>query len=180
MRTVVAVGVSLTVLAGSGWADEIYRWTDAAGVHYSNTPTAGGTPTAVAGYDAPAEAAPGDAAKRPPDDGGTFSTDASLRRNALERDARTTERRLRELDAKLATLGRARTANAAGSAATGGVAALAGDVRSDEEKALAEQRAQVAQHGDDVRTEYAKLRDEVTTKLGSTPPWWNDLRTSTR
>jgi hypothetical protein len=186
MRMVVVAGVSLTLLAGSGWADEIYRWTDAGGaVHYSNTPTTAGTPAGVGGYyDTPppsrdAEADAGAEAKPAADDAG-FSTSASLRRNALERDARTTDRKLHDLDARLTSLARARTANVAGNAATGGLGTLAGDVRSDEERALAEQRAQVAQHADDVRGEYAKLRDEVTSKLGTTPAWWNELRTSAR
>ena len=63
MRWLMAVGMSLTVLVGSGWADEIYRWTDAAGaVHFSNTPTTGGAPTGLSNDEAPAAdtaAAPG-------------------------------------------------------------------------------------------------------------------------
>src|SRR4051794_6458596 len=97
MRWLMAVGVSLTVLAGSGWADEIYRWTDGSGaVHFSNTPTSGGTPTGLTGDETAGDtgAAPGaqsgaqvaDAAAADPG----FSTDASLRRTALEREARAT------------------------------------------------------------------------------------------
>src|SRR5512132_1125686 len=97
MRVAMAVGCALTVLAGTGWADEIYRWTDPAGsVHYSNTPTAGGgTHADFGGNDAPgapgvrsgqgngqAGGEGGDLAEAAvPEDSG-FSTDASLRRNA--------------------------------------------------------------------------------------------------
>lgn len=181
MRLATAVGVSLTVLVGSGWADEIYRWTDAGGrVHYSNTPTTGGTPTGLATDETPAETGGEDAAVAPDDDGGVFSTDASLRRNAIEREARSTERRLRDLDDHLASLARARMANAAGSVATGGVVTLAGDVRSEEERVLAEERAQLAERAQNLQGEYGKLRDEVTTRFGTTPAWWVDLRPGRR
>src|SRR5207249_249212 len=60
-----------------------------------------------------------------PGDAQAFSAGVSLRRNALERDLRATEKRLRDLDARLAALVRARKRN--------GVAAGAGtnlDLRS--------------------------------------------------
>ena len=83
---------------------------------------------------------------------------------------------MRELDGRLATLARARTGHAAGSTATGGVGTSAFDVRSDEERALGEEREQVAQQVADLRTSAAKLRDEVSERLGGTPAWWVDPR----
>ena len=169
------------VLLGSGpvWSEEIYHWTDGQGtLHFSNTPStdvpwtrlsdvAPAVPTPAPGRADPEAATAGDA---------TFSSDVSIRRNALERDLRATQKRLRDVDARLATLGRARNQHARGSAATGGVGTLAIDVRSDEERALATERAQLAQHADEARNEGVKLRDEVTARLGAIPPWWNDVR----
>ena len=174
MWRVAVLGLGFLVSAAPGRADEVYQWTDAkGGVHYSNT-SGGGEPTAAvqrdqSGEDAGARGAAGG-------DPATFSTDTSLRRNALERDYRTTDRRLRELDARLATLARARTDHARGSVSTGGVGTLAGDFRSEEEKALATEREQIAKHAQEIRTEYDKLREEVIARLGSTPDWWVDVR----
>src|SRR2546425_3961235 len=167
MRVVGRMALGLVLLAGSARADEIYRSTDSAGrPFFSNGPGASG--------DARRDVAP--AAAPPTEEAETFSTSASLRRQALERDLRTTERRLRDLDAQLATLGRARTRNAGGSEATGGVRAAADDVRSEEEQSLAAERAQVLQHVADVRAAYATLRDEVTARLGANPSWWIEPR----
>ena len=177
MRTV-GLMVGLVALAAPAWADDIYRWTDAAGnVHYSNTPTGKTAATDVEStLDAPvAPAAEAGAAARDPEMDG-YTTGASLRRNALERDLRATEKRLREIDATLATLARARGSHAKGSAATGGVGTNAADFRSEEEKTLATEREQLAQHAVEVRNDAARLRQEVTAKLGETPSWWIDLR----
>ena len=173
MRTL-GLMVGLLALAAPAWADEIERWTDAAGnVHYTNSP---GPRT---GDDSDATAAPAahqDAAADADSDADAYSTSASLRRNALERDLRATEKRIRDIDAKLASLARARGQHAKGSAATGGVGTLAVDVRSEEEKALATEREQLAQHAAEVKNDAATLRKEVTAKLGGTPAWWIDLR----
>jgi len=50
------------------------------------------------------------------------------------------------------------------------------DLRSEEERTLATEREQLAQHADQVRNDAAKLREEVTARFGATPPWWIDLR----
>jgi len=173
MRTV-GLMVGLLALAAPAWADEIERWTDAAGnVHYTNSP---GPRT---GDDSDATAAPAahqGAATDTDSDADTYSTSASLRRNGLERDLRATEKRIRDIDAKLASLARARGQHAKGSAATGGVGTLAVDVRSEEEKALEAEREPLAQHAAEVRNEAARLKQEVTAHLGATPAWWIDLR----
>jgi len=198
MRMIGPWTLALLALATPGWAGDIYRWTDGAGnVHFSNTDAEGDDAAAVAreapvappDEEAPAsldgatddtadDAGRGTAA---PADPGAFSTDASLRRNALERDLRATQQRLHEVDARLAALARARGQHAQGSAATGGVATPTAapegiDLRSEEERTLATEREQLAQHADQVRDEAAKLRQEVTARLGTTPPWWIDLR----
>src|SRR2546428_4946461 len=167
MGVVGRTALGLALCAGSARAGDIYRSTDAAGrTVYSNGP---GTPSAGEAR-APATSSSREGA----DD---FSTSASLRRQALERDLRASDRRLRDLDAQLATLARARMRNAGGSEATGGVRAPVTDVRSDEEKSLAADRNEVAQHVADVRGSYAKLREEVTAHLGGTPSWWIELPT---
>jgi len=160
------MALGLVLLAGSARADEIYRSTDGTGRPvFSNGPRTGDARRDVAPATAPAT-----------EDAETFSTSASLRRQALERDLRTAERRLRDLDTQLAALGRARTRNAGGSEATGGVRAAAAGVRSEEEQSLGAEREQLAQHVADVRAAYAKLREEVTARLGATPSWWIELR----
>src|SRR5881398_2847630 len=103
MRVVGWMALGLVLLAGSASADEIYRSTDAAGRPvFSNGRGGSG--------DARQDVAP--AAAPATEDAENFSTGASLRRQALERDLRTSERRLRDLDTQLAALARARTRNA--------------------------------------------------------------------
>lgn len=173
MRTV-GLMVGLLALAAPAWADEIERWTDAAGnVHYRNVP---GPRTGDAPDAAVAPAVHNDGAADTDSDTDAYSTSASLRRNALERDLRATEKRIRDIDAKLASLARARGQHAKGSAATGGVGTVTVDVRSEEEKALETEREPLAQHAVEVRNEAARLRQEVTARLGATPPWWIDIR----
>src|SRR5438094_284956 len=144
MRTV-GLMLGALALAAPAWSDDIYRWTDEAGnVHYSNTPSAAGNGTTVTSGGVPqqdqpaappadrrAAAASGEEGQAAPAEGDsdTYSTSVSVRRNALERDLRATERRLRDIDARLSALARARTQNAAGSAATGGVGTQAVDLR---------------------------------------------------
>jgi hypothetical protein len=172
----VVMALAVAGLAAPAHADDIYQWTDGDLVHYSNTPSsgepwkkvpdAGGVPDAEATVPGGAPAADAEA--------DSLSAQASLRRNALERDLRATRRRIQELDARLAALGRARGQNAKGSDATGGVGAQALDFRSEEEKALAADREGLAKHVDEVHDEAAKIREELSARLGGVPAWWND------
>ena len=196
MRMIGPWTLALLALSAPGWSSDIYRWPDGAGnVHYSNMDAEGDDAASVA-RDAPVappdeEASLNDATGDTADDaaGGTtapadpsaFSTDASLRRNALERDLRATQQRLHEVDAHLAALARARSQHAQGSAATGGVgtptpAPQGIDLRSEEERSLATEREQVAQHAEQVRNDATRLLQEVTARFGVTPPWWIDIR----
>ena len=169
-----ALGVVVVLLAFAAPArsDEIYRWTDEAGqVHYANGAGATRVPDGPPVGRKRAEAANEADASAPVDDG-TFSAGVSLRRNALERDLRATEKRLHELDARIATLVRARKQNGAP-----GVVGTNLDLRSEEEKTLATEREQVAQHAAEVRSDGVRLREEVTARSGgSTPAWWIDVR----
>ena len=194
MRMIGPWTLAFLALATPGWSGDIYRWTDGAGnVHYSNMSAEGGDAAAVArdapvappeeeasaGLDGATDEAAGETTT--PADPGAFSTNASLRRSALERDLGATQRRLHEVDARLAALARARGQHAQGSAATGGVATPTAapegiDLRSEEERTLATEREQLAQHADEIRNDAAKLREEVTARFGATPPWWIDLR----
>ena len=177
MWTVWGVMLATVALVPPAWSGDIYRWSDSSGnVHYSNIDGVDGGTKIEPAERARADDDDGDAEASTAPDTGAFSAQASLRRNALERDLRATDRRLRELDGRLASLARARGQNAAGSAATGGVGTGALDVRSDEEKTLATEREQLAQHATEVRADAARLRDEVTTRLGTTPAWWIDVR----
>lgn len=200
MRSVVGALIVIAALAGSSAAEEIYRWKDSAGGwHFENVPTpnlttggmqqhegsgsgseataAAETPPADVLYDDdgnPIETAP--ARKRlAPDEVARYSTDVSNRRSQLERELKSTQSQLKSIDGRLATLERARTKNAGGSAATGGVGAPA-NVLSPEEEELVEERDELAQHAVGLRNDAAQLRQEVEARLGSVPPWWTDLR----
>ena len=168
----------MLALALPAWSSDIYRWTDGAGnVHYSNTPNTGHAAKAVGPDGAPAagddDASPGE--DRNPD-ADAYSASASLRRNALERDLRATEKRVHEIDAQLAKLARARGDRADAARTTSGVGTNL-DVRSEEEKALATEKEQLAQHSVQVRSDAAQLRQEVTQHSGgATPDWWVDIR----
>ena len=194
MRSVAGALLMVVALVGSSVADEMYRWKDpAGGLHFENVPEpAERTRRREEGVEAPAadiavgengepvEAAledPASETKKKPtaDETAAFSTEISTQRSRLERDLRGTETRLREIDGRLANLERARTRNARGSEATGGVAAPA-DILSPEEESLVKERDELAQHVVEVRNDAALLRQEVEARLGTVPAWWTDLR----
>jgi len=199
MRMMGTLAVYLVALAAPAWSGDVYyRWRDDAGrLHFSNVPAdaqewvsasvpieetqpEAAQPAAIpAVADASAPAADGEAAIPAPksdEELAAYSASTSLRRNALERDLRATEKRIQEIDGRLKVLATARTRNARGSDATGGVGTSALDLRSEEEKALAAEREQLGQHGADVRNDAAKLKGEVAGQLGGTPVWWTDPR----
>ena len=191
------LAVCLVALAAPAWSADIYRWRDDAGrLHFSNVPAdarewvpasvpieeaqpEAAQPAAipaVADASAPADGEAASPAPKSDEELAAYSASTSLRRNALERDLRATEKRIQEIDGRLEALAAARTRNARGSEATGGVGTSAFDLRSEEEKALAAEREQLGQHGADVRNDAAKLKGEVATQLGGTPVWWTDPR----
>jgi len=193
MRSVAGVLLMVVALAGSSLAEEMYRWKDASGgLHFENVPqpgerrrhedavesATGGVATEESGQYADPSLEEPDAAPRKKmtaDETSAFSTEISAKRSQLERELRGTESRLRQIDGQLANLERARTKNARGSEATGGVAAP-GNIMSPEEEALAEERDELAQHAVEVRNDAAELRQEVAERLGAVPAWWTDLR----
>ncbi|HJQ84897.1 MAG TPA: DUF4124 domain-containing protein [Candidatus Binatia bacterium] len=191
--------VAVLALAVPVLADDVFRWTDAAGrIHYSNSPSGASDATAVisGGFLVPREPEPppppldaGEAASTdgdaddeesakaaPAGDPDTLSAAASLRRNGLERDLRATDKRIADIDRRLGGLARTRGDRAASARVTTGIGTNL-DVRSDEERALGTERDQLAQHAAEVRNEAANLRAEVTKRAGgTTPDWWVDLR----
>jgi hypothetical protein len=171
MRIAVVAGILLACTVPA-WAEEIYHWKDAEGqAHYTNSPGDSiGSPSMVPRDEGETPAGGAGAVAPAPVDDPEFSTSASLRRNSLERELHATDRRLHELDGRIETLARARAAR--------GVPAAAGnlDLRSEEEKALAAERDQVVDHQRNLQSDYAKLREEVTNRLGSTPDWWVEVR----
>ncbi len=183
MRRMGLVALGVAAVVGRAAADDIYRWTDkAGGVHISNAPSIGDRKTTVAAQSMPSAPAeppgtPGSpAAAGSGEENGSFSTDVSLRRSALERALRATEGRRRQIDAQLTALARARTQYAHGTAATGGVGTNAADARSPEELALEMERDKLTKHAAETRASSEALRDEVTQRFGATPAWWRDLR----
>jgi hypothetical protein len=198
VRIALLVGVGLAALAAPGWAEEIQRWTDAkGGLHFTNTPSfapaddirpsaqgdmpvashpiePGGDAEAVPGI--PQEPHPQEPQNTAADqDTAQFSTQASLRRTALERDLRDTQRQLKEIDDRLDELARARARHVQGSVSTGGVGTNP-NVVSEEEHDLTKAREALADHASKVRNEGAQLRAELSTRVGSTPAWWTDVR----
>lgn len=181
MRWVVAAAILLGA-ARLAAAQEIYQWRDGAGnVHFSNVPTARSEPTGLRNdpSQAPRDASPDGsdgAVAAPSEEDQAYASDASNRRSALERQLRSAERHVKDIDAKMAALARARTRNAQGSAATGGVGTQAAGVQSDEELALAEERAKANKQVEALKGNYGQLRDEVTAHMGATPDWWINVR----
>jgi hypothetical protein len=188
MRRFTDAALVLVVLAAPAWSDDVYRWTDHDGqVHYSNiasggkqlTPEVMPTPAdAAAGVPAgegEADATAATDAAAQADAADAFSTATSNRRYALERDLRATQRKLRELDARLATLSKTRSRNQPSTVPVGD-GGIVLDLRSEEEKALAAQHDELKEHAAGVRADYAKLRDEVTARLGNLPEWWIEVR----
>ena len=195
MRSVCSALLMVVALTGSTLADEMYRWKDSSGgLHFENVPDPGerrrrydaaevptgdivadhgGEPVDPSRYDSGDEVKT--RKKMTADEQETFSTEISSRRSQLERDLRGTESRIRQIDGQLATLARARTKNARGSEATGGVAAPA-NILSPEEESLVDERDELAQHAVDVRNDAAELRQEVEARLGTVPAWWTDIR----
>ena len=194
MRSVCSALLMVVALTGSTLADEMYRWKDSSGgLHFENVPEPGerrrreadaeaptgdivadqgGEPADPSRYDSGDEVKP---KKMTAEEQDSFSTEISSRRSQLERELRGTESRIRQIDGQLATLARARTKNARGSEATGGVAAPA-NILSPEEDSLVDERDELAQHAVDVRNDAAELRQEVEARLGSVPSWWTDVR----
>jgi hypothetical protein len=181
--------VALALLAWTvpGWADEIYRWTDGSGaVHFSNTPVGVGEPEKVTiegkasfgqGGESNADGVPAsEAAHERAPDADRFSTQASIRRRGLERNLKTTNQRLQEIDARLAELAEARTRHSAGLAITGGLGTNAANYLSEEEKQLGEERKQLASQAAELRSDGQKLRNEVVSREGGAPSWWRDVR----
>jgi hypothetical protein len=193
MRSIVGVLVVIVVLAGTSTAEDIYRWKDpTGGLHFQNVPTPGqrsvllddsgsagsesSDTTGVAMSDGGETGETPKRKKLTPEQEEDFSTEVSMRRATLEKELRGTEKRLRDVDGRLATLQRARLKNVNGSAATGGVGAPAYNVLSPEEEALVEERDELAQRAVEVRNDAVHLRQEVEARLGSVPAWWTDLR----
>lgn len=193
MRSIVGVLVVIVVLAGTSTAEDIYRWKDpTGGLHFQNVPTPGqrsvllddsgsagsesSDTTGVAMSDGGETGETPKRKKLTPEQEEDFSTEVSMRRATLEKELRGTEKRLRDVDGRLATLQRARLKNVNGSAATGGVGAPAYNVLSPEEEALVEERDELAQRAVEVRNDAVHLRQEVEDRLGSVPAWWTDLR----
>ena len=174
----VATAAILLGAARLAAAQDIYQWRDKAGnVHFSNVPTSQSEPTGLRDdpSEAPQETGGADGtgqAAAPSDEDAAYANDASNRRSALERQLRAAERQVKDIDTKLAALARARTRNAQGSAATGGVGTQATGVQSDEELALAEERVKAAKQVEALKASYDQLHDEVSAHLGASPDWW--------
>lgn len=183
-RMVGLVALLVGALVAPAWSGDIYSWTDASGaVHYSDNPEPGAHRADVADPDSTpppaAAAAAAGSREESASDADTFSTQASLQRSALERSMRDTERRVADIDARLAGMARARGQRAAGSASTGGVGANPA-VESEEERSLREQRKELTDQMAALQSDYAKLRLQVVARLGSQPAWWIDYRPTRR
>jgi hypothetical protein len=187
MRMVGSVTLALVAFVAPAWSGDVYSWKDSRGqMHYTNTAPArddepepaaaepAAEPAAAAATDDTAEEAAAPAEPLSDAESSALSASVSLQRNALERDLRNTESRIRAIDARLKVLADARKNH--GAPAGAGVLPGGIDLRSEEEKELSAQREELAQHSAEVRSQAAKLRQEVSAKLGGTPGWWIDVR----
>ncbi|MFN8545736.1 MAG: DUF4124 domain-containing protein [Candidatus Binatia bacterium] len=194
---VVTMGVLGLLASGPLWAagpsDEVYRWVDGQGrVHYSNVPAPGAEPTGIVADDdaAPPSAAvqgenegngiapspappssPNQESALDPNEAEAVASRVSVERRQLDRELKQTQRELQDIDTRLDTLARARTAHAKGTPGTGGVGTNAAAYQSDEETQLAKRRAELLDRTDKARSQYGKLRAEVTSAAGTTPDW---------
>jgi hypothetical protein len=179
----ITTGLVVVALGGVALAGEIYRWRDAGGrLHFSNVPAPTKDQT---GLTSEAEAPPLDTATAAPapeigtatetPEQADASAQASLRRQALEREFRQTQAELRDIDRQLTEAAKLRTRFAKGTEATGGLGTRAENVRTPEEEQLQAKRTQLAKHADELRAQYNDLRAEVTRTFGGTPDWWVDL-----
>jgi len=176
-------GMLVLGLAAGAAAGDIYRWTDGKGqLHFSNVPAG----TAEQGGLVSEEQAPpvdtasatrdpeGAAAEETPQQADA-SSQASLRRQEIEREFRQTKAEVQEIDRQLAEMARLRTRFAKGTEATGGLGTRAENVRTPEEEQLIAKRAQLTKHADELKGQYDDLHADVTRTFGSTPDWWVDL-----
>lgn len=179
-----SVALWVVVAVAPARANDIYTWRDQHGIsHYSNAPVPGAkhvdfydaeiAPAAKDAAVAPVSVPTGDgaaaattaAAAISDDERASFSNGASLRRQALERNYRGAQLRMRELDRALADLARFRVQHAReGTNAAG--------YQSDEEKSLAGEKAGLERDLEQSRRDYATLEGEVTARLGGMPDWW--------
>jgi hypothetical protein len=189
LGSVTLIAVALVAPAWSG--EDVYSWKDSSGrLHFTNTAAARDEPEpaatepagagaepvepAAATDDASEEAVPVATAPLSEDESSALSASVSLRRNEIERDLRNTERSIKDLDSRLGVLAHARKSQ--GAPAGAGVLPGGIDLRSEEEKDLTAKREELAQHTAELRSQAAKLKQEVTAKLGGTPSWWIDVR----
>lgn len=133
MRTMVMMATAALVFAASSArAEEVYRSTGPGGTPvYGNVPMPGAAATGIRSRPESVPSAAPDAVE----------TDTAARTSpAAAREIARIEERLRAIDDEMAELAQARTAHAAGGAATGGIGTNAADVLSPEEEALAAER----------------------------------------
>jgi hypothetical protein len=178
---VVVSAVVWIAWAETAGAAEYYVWKDSDGrTHYSNMPVTGADtlPVAVDDLSRPKPAPSADGTADSGDPAATarqadpaFSTQASLQRQSLERDMRATDRRLQAVGGQLASLGRAVPPDIANDPKAAEDFGL-----TDQQRALASERDELAKHKKQLRADYDKLHDNVTKELGGTPSWWVDVR----
>jgi DNA repair exonuclease SbcCD ATPase subunit len=161
-------------------ADRIVRWTDEHGrLHFSNLAPAEETPAEE--HPAPElsrEAAPvvtGTPLPHANLSDEAFSTEASRTRAKLKRDLADAERRVRELDEKIADLRQKRAAAIQDAITRLGSVSAPEDVPSQQELELQKEKEAVEKRIEEVRKRYAELHDEAVARRGGEPPWWLPL-----
>lgn len=176
MRWGMMTGIAaIAFVAGPARGDDIYTWTDKSGqVHFSNVPSTDQRGAKIGTTDTvpPDEMHQADAAPELSDEQRKFADDAALKRSQMARELRNMDKQVKDIDARLAELGRARTAHADGLAITGGLGTNAAAFRSPEEVALETEREELMKRKAEARGGVDKLRGEVSEKLGATPSWW--------
>jgi hypothetical protein len=100
-----------------------------------------------------------------------FSVTATQRRAALRRDLTNVKRRIAEIDRQMEELRRTRRETVSSAAERLQGVTIPPDLPSEEEKDLAVERKEAEKRIEDIRNQYAELRDEATKRSGSAPDW---------
>jgi uncharacterized protein DUF4124 len=193
MGTLVLGLVWLSSSASETLAQEIYRWTDKDGkTHFSNiAPKAseGASSTTRAPAEAPdSEPAPapsvdGPAAVKPPEESSetgkhaelsedAFSNQVSGTRLRLKRELQQTKERSREAADKLEALKKERDQPARVGLEILQKAYGPDRHESSEEQELLKEKQRAEKRVEEIRKEYAELRDEAVKRFGRQPSWW--------
>ncbi|MEA2624646.1 MAG: hypothetical protein QOD06_691 [Candidatus Binatota bacterium] len=183
----ISIAVSLSLgLAGIAAAQQVRTWKDADGrLHYSNVspssppPPAGASPPSAPAAEANEPAAAETPAEKVDPYGklsdGELSSTVTLKRDRLQNELRTAQRRIAEIDQELADIRGLRQKAMSKAAEAYGIDRAPADVPSPRELELSEEKKKLEEQVASVRSAYAELEDSVRKRNAGLPQWWIPL-----